>query len=79
MMSRLRPDERMSWEEAKPYVIRYGVCLFGHPLRDATSVELGIGPVCRRMFPDLVRKAPPPPNPDVSAALAALLPPGATS
>jgi len=76
MVARLRPDERMTWEQARPFVIRYGMCLFGHPLRDATSVELGIGPVCRRMFPDLVNPSAPVvrPDPAVSAALAALLP-----
>jgi hypothetical protein len=76
MLSKLRPAERMSWEEAKPFIIRYGMCLFGHPLKDAKSVELGIGPVCRKMFAEFQRAAPPPPNPETSAALAALLPGG---
>jgi uncharacterized protein DUF6011 len=71
-IGKLRPEERLSWEDARPLVIRYGVCLFGHPLRDATSVELGIGPVCRSRFPDFVKAKPVEANPETSAALARL-------
>jgi len=76
MLNRLDPDERMTWEEAKPFIIRYGMCLFGHPLKDAKSVELGIGPVCRKMFAEFRKPAPPVVDAETSAALAALLPGG---
>jgi Family of unknown function (DUF6011) len=76
MLSRLRPAERMTWEEAKPFIIRYGMCLFGHPLKDAKSVELGIGPVCRKMFAEFRKPPPPVVDTETSAGLAALLPGG---
>ena len=48
-VSRLQADDRMSLDEAKAFGIRYGVCcVCGAWLKDATSVELGIGPVCGR-------------------------------
>jgi len=71
--SKLKPEHRLTWEEAKPLVVRYGMCLFGHPLKDAKSVELGIGPVCRRMFPEFRPTAPAPADPAVRAGLADLL------
>lgn len=38
---------RMTLDEAKAFGIRYGVCcVCGITLKDATSVALGIGPVC---------------------------------
>lgn len=47
----LRPDQRMSLERAKELAIRYGRCLnCGRRLKDATSVERGIGPVCIKAF-----------------------------
>ena len=43
----LTPAMRMSLEDAKAFGIRYGVCcVCGITLKDATSVALGIGPVC---------------------------------
>lgn len=44
---KLKPEHRMSLEEAKAFGIRYGVCcVCGAWLSNATSVALGIGPVC---------------------------------
>lgn len=43
----LTPADRMSLDDAKAFGIRYGVCcVCGAPLKDATSVARGIGPVC---------------------------------
>lgn len=43
----LRASDRMSLEDAKAFGIRYGICcVCGITLKDATSVALGIGPVC---------------------------------
>lgn len=47
----LRPQDMMTLEEARPFIIRYGRCIFCNTrLRDATSVERGVGPVCARRF-----------------------------
>lgn len=44
---RLEPSQRLSLDEAKSFGIRFGVCcVCGAFLKDATSVEQGIGPVC---------------------------------
>lgn len=44
---RLTPAMRMTLDEAKAFGIRFGVCcVCGAHLKDATSVALGIGPVC---------------------------------
>lgn len=44
---RLEPSQRLSLDEAKAFGIRYGICcVCGAFLKDATSVEQGIGPVC---------------------------------
>jgi hypothetical protein len=43
----LRPEMRLSLEDAKAFGIRYGVCcVCGLTLKDAKSVAAGIGPVC---------------------------------
>ena len=43
----LKPDDRMTLDEAKAFGIRYGVCcVCGAFLKDATSVANGIGTVC---------------------------------
>jgi hypothetical protein len=48
---RIRPEHRMDLERAKELTIRYGRCLnCGRRLKDATSVERGIGPVCIKAF-----------------------------
>lgn len=58
----LRPEDRMTLEDAKPFVIKYGRCIAcDTPLSDATSVERGIGPVCVKKF------APAKPAPQLSA------------
>lgn len=46
-----REGRRMSLDEAKAFILRYGVCCrCGRGLKDATSVERGIGPVCVTYF-----------------------------
>ncbi len=48
---RLRASDRMPLERAKALTIRYGRCIVcGRHLKDATSVERGIGPVCVKAF-----------------------------
>ena len=43
----LTAAQRLSLDEAKAFGIRYGVCcVCGATLKDATSVQAGIGPVC---------------------------------
>lgn len=43
----LKPEHRMTLDEAKHFGIQYGVCcVCGITLKDATSVAAGIGPVC---------------------------------
>jgi len=50
-LATLRPEDQMSLEEAKPFIIRYGRCLFcGLFLKAATSVERGVGPVCIKRY-----------------------------
>lgn len=59
---RLRPEDQMTLEEARPFIIRYGKCIFCNTaLSDATSVARGVGPVCVRRY------APPVPVPTVKA------------
>jgi hypothetical protein len=42
---------KMTMEEAAAFILRYGTCArCGHALKDAKSVERGIGPVCVRYF-----------------------------
>lgn len=61
-LTQLEPEDRMTLEDAKPFVIRYGRCIAcDTPLSDATSVERGIGPVCVKKF------APATPTPQLSA------------
>jgi Family of unknown function (DUF6011) len=46
-----REGRRMTLEEAKAFIVRYGVCArCGRHLKDGKSVEAGLGPVCRRWF-----------------------------
>ena len=43
----LTADQRLTPEQAKAFGIRYGVCcVCGRTLKDAASVQAGIGPVC---------------------------------
>lgn len=47
----LRPEHLMTLEEARPFIIRYGKCIFCNTvLSDATSVERGVGPVCIKKY-----------------------------
>jgi hypothetical protein len=47
----LKPEHWLTLEEAKPFIIRYGKCIFCNTaLKDATSVERGVGPVCFKRF-----------------------------
>lgn len=56
----LRPRDQMTLEEARPFIIRYGKCIFCNtPLSDATSVARGVGPVCVKRY------APAEPRPEV--------------
>lgn len=51
VVRRLRPHHKMSIERARELTIRYGRCLAcGRRLKNAESVERGIGPVCRKSF-----------------------------
>lgn len=64
----LRPEDKMTLDEAKPFVIRYRRCIAcDTPLSDATSVERGIGPVCVKKF------APPAPAPKLDEAVSSRL------
>lgn len=48
---KIKPEHRMSFEDAKVLTIRYGRCVnCGRHLRAGKSVEQGIGPVCRKLF-----------------------------
>lgn len=48
---RILPEHRMDLERAKSITIKYGHCLVcGRRLKDAGSVEHGIGPVCIKYF-----------------------------
>lgn len=51
VVQRLKPHHKMSIERARELTIRYGRCLAcGRRLKNAESVERGIGPVCRKSF-----------------------------
>lgn len=48
---RLRPQDKMTKARAAEFLTRYSRCLVcGRALKDATSVERGIGPVCITYF-----------------------------
>lgn len=50
-IQRIMPEHKMPFERAKALTIQYGKCIVcGRGLKDATSVEAGIGPVCRKYF-----------------------------
>lgn len=47
----IRPEHRMTLDEAKAFILRYGQCArCGRHLKAADSVERGIGPVCVKYF-----------------------------
>lgn len=47
----LKASDRMDLDTAKRFGIEYGICIVcGAFLKDADSVEAGIGPVCRKRF-----------------------------
>lgn len=75
MLAQLRPEDQMSLEEARPFIIKYGKCLFCRTkLRAAKSVEQGVGPVCIKRYRsenDLDEPVPTLSAEQVSAALAA--------
>lgn len=51
VVHRVRPHHKMPLERARELTIRYGRCLAcGRRLKNAESVERGIGPVCRKAF-----------------------------
>lgn len=48
---KLRPDHQMTKARAAEFLTRYARCLVcGRALKDATSVERGVGPVCVTYF-----------------------------
>lgn len=51
-VANLRPEHRMTVDEAERLCVRYGKCVScGRPLKkNARSVRAGIGPVCLKMF-----------------------------
>lgn len=51
IMRQLAPSMKLSFEDAQTFGQLYGVCcVCGRTLTDETSIELGIGPVCREKF-----------------------------
>lgn len=73
----IHPEHALTLAEAVEFGIRYGVCcVCGAFLKDAASVERGIGPVCRKSLrgaapPVVVAVAPDPePEEDPEAVLA---------
>jgi len=51
LIKMLKPEMRMDEEGAKQFGILYGICAnCGRTLKDAKSVEAGIGPVCIKHF-----------------------------
>lgn len=51
LIRQLRPEQRMTLEQAKEYGELYGVCCnCGRTLTNEVSIEAGIGPVCRKKF-----------------------------
>ena len=49
-MREIRPEWRMSLEEAKEFGALYGTCVYGHPLTKEESIRKGIGPVCEEKY-----------------------------
>ena len=48
---RIKPEHKMSLARAKELMVLYKHCIVcGRKLKDATSVERGIGPVCIKAF-----------------------------
>jgi hypothetical protein len=51
LKGQLRPEHRMTIEQAKMFMLTYGQCAkCARRLKAAQSVEDGIGPVCRKYF-----------------------------
>lgn len=51
VIRKLRPEHRMSLEEAKAFGAVYGTCAAcGRTLTNEASIEAGIGPVCAKRF-----------------------------
>lgn len=72
----LTPEDQLSLEEAKPFIIRYGRCLFcGHFLKAARSVERSVGPVCIKRYAAAngLEEAPPELSEESRAQLGGLL------
>lgn len=47
----IKPEHKMSYDDAKMLTIRYGRCIVcNRRLKAGKSVEQGIGPVCRKSF-----------------------------
>jgi hypothetical protein len=55
---KIKPEHKMELERAKELTVRYGRCIVcGARLKDAKSVERGIGPVCIKSFAGAVQVA----------------------
>lgn len=69
----LEPDDQLTLEQAREYLVRYSHCMVcGRELKAAKSVLDSIGPVCRGMFKqDPVHE--PVADPEVEARLTSLL------
>jgi len=51
LMAKVKPEYRMTLEQAKRFILIYGQCCrCGRKLKAAKSVEQGIGPVCIKYF-----------------------------
>lgn len=51
MVYKLRPEHKMTIEEAKEFGALYGTCcVCGRTLTDEKSIEAGIGPICASKF-----------------------------
>lgn len=51
LIHRITADQRMTLEQAKAFILRYGQCArCARKLKAAASVEAGIGPVCIKYF-----------------------------
>lgn len=68
----LEPDDQLTLEDAREYLVRYTHCMVcGRPLKAARSVLDSIGPVCRGMFRQV--DVEPVADPEVDERLASLL------
>lgn len=73
LLAQLRPEDQMTLADARPFIIRYGRCLFcGQFLKAAKSVERAVGPVCFKRYAADSEPEPTVSNEQVADWLAAL-------